>query len=190
MPRLMCIGLVLAVAASAHATTKYYVHVRGIDEAQGVRSEIVTEATKLFTDELKKHAELTLAWPEGLPADDPDALADALKKRHLKAFEVTLKILDVTRALKPPPPGKQYQVLSRGIKLSVFGDTLPEKKIAIGGDGESRATVEVGKHDDLDQKGKELLIDCARDAITQAVDMTVTKLKLADAPVRLTPKKH
>ncbi len=118
---------------------------------------------------------------------DPEALETALKQRKLRAFEVTLRILEVSRTLDPPPPGKQYSVLGRGIRLSVFGDTLPEKVMAIGGDGESRIASEVSRHADTAQtakEGKSLLLEAAKMAITQAVDMTVNKLALAAKPAR------
>ena len=42
----------------------------------------------------------------------------------------------------------------------------------------------------MEKEGKPLLMDAAKEAIHQAVDMTVNKLKLGDAPVKLkTPKK-
>jgi hypothetical protein len=177
--------IVFALAACAFSSTaiaqKYYVVVNGVDEATGVSSGISDEAKQLFIDELKRHDELTLEAPPGLPTE-PRALDAALKERKLRAFEVTLKIQSVKRSVDPPPPGKQYRVLVRGVKLSVFGDTLPEKVMAIGGDGEAEVGEEVGRNDDIDVKGKKLLIECAKTAIKQAVDMTITKLNLADKP--------
>ena len=73
--------------------------------------------------------------------------------------------------------------------MSVFGDTLPEKVMAIGGDGESSVGAEIGKNEDQDKLGKSLLIDASKEAIKQAVDMTVTKLNLAGKPAKLGGKK-
>jgi hypothetical protein len=176
-----------AAAAAATATGKYFVIVSGIDEAKGVTSGITPELKQLFADELKRHAEFILERPKDMPTD-PEQLVDWLKAHKLKAFEVSLKVLSVTRELKPPPPGKQYRVLVRGIKLSVFGDTLPEKVMAIGGDGESEVGAEVGRASDVDAEGKKLLLECAKVAVTQAVDMTVAKLNLADKPVKVKRK--
>jgi hypothetical protein len=175
-------------SASALADAKYFVVVRGVTEAEGVTSGIVPEAKQLFIDEIKRHPELTLDAPEGLPSE-PAAMSAELKKRKLRAFEMTLKILKVDRALKPPPPGKQYQVLERGIKLSVFGDTLPENVVAIGGDGDSIINAELGKQQDVEAEGKKLLIEATKEACKQAVDMTVTKLNLAGKPEKKKPKK-
>ena len=185
MIRAALLCLLLPSAALADAT-KFYVVIRGIDEAPGVSSGIVPELKRLFGDELRKHPELTLDAPPGLPPDsDPEALDTELKKRKIKALELTLKVLDVKRALDPPPPGKPFRVLIRGIKLSVFGDAIPEKVLALGGDGESSVMAEVSKNADLEKEGKPLLMDAAKEAIRQAVDMTVNKLKIGDAPVKL-----
>jgi hypothetical protein len=178
-------GRALARPAPAHGP-RYIVVVRGIEEVAGVKSQITDEAREMFIAELKKHPEFTLDWPSDLPPpSDPDALIAALRQRKLRAFEVTLRILEVSRTLDPPPAGKQYQVLGRGIRLSVFGDTIPEKVMAIGGDGESRIASEVSRRageTETDKEGKALLLDAAKMAITQAVDMTVSKLALAAKP--------
>jgi hypothetical protein len=181
----ICCGLQVAAAPSP----KYLVVVRGVEEPASQKSEIADEAKSLFVAELKKHPEFTLDWPSDLPdsATDPAGLDAALKKKKLRAFEVTLRILEVTRALEPPPPGKQYQVLTRGIRLSVFGDTLPDKVMAIGGDGESKIATEVSRQATEAQTAKEgrsLLVEAAKVAIAQAVDMTVSKLALAAKPAK------
>jgi hypothetical protein len=167
---------------------KFYVVVRGVDEADGVHSGIKDEALKLFTDELKKHPELTLEAPPGLPTE-PDALKSALKAKKMRALEVTLRILGVTEAVNPPPPGKQFRVLVRGIKLSVFGDTLPEKVLAIGGDGDAQVGVEIGNNANVEKEAKPALLDATKEAVRQAVEMTVTKLKMGDKPQKLSRKK-
>ena len=180
--------LALPQVAAADDSSKYYEEVRGVTEADGVSSGITDELKKLFEAELARHKEFTLERPAGLPTE-PEAMVAELKKRKLKAFQLVLKVLAVTRKVEPPPPGKQYQVLTRGIKLSVLGDTIPEKIMAIGGDGEAQIGAEVGKQQDLEVEGKKLLAEAAKDALKQAVDMTVTKLALAGKTVKLKKKK-
>jgi hypothetical protein len=182
---LMSLLLLLGLVSPAAATPlRYYVVVRGVDEAPGVHSGITSEAQKIFVDELRKHAELTLEPPPGLPAD-PEQLKDALKAKKLTAYELTLRILSITQQTNPPAPGKQYRTLVRGIKLSVIGDTLPEKVMAIGGNGDAQVGTEIAANANEDREGKSALLDAAKDAVRQAVDMTVNKLKLSDKP---TPK--
>jgi hypothetical protein len=185
----LTVAALLAVSP-AHAAGKYYLFITGVDESKGVESGVVPELKQLFTDELKKHPEFVLERPADMPPpDEQEKLYNWLKEHKLKAFEVTLKVLSVKRDLKDPPPGKQYRVLVRGVKLSVFGDTLPEKVMAIGGDGESEVGAEVGKNSNVDREGKQLLLECAKVAVTQAVDMTVAKLALTEKPEKSAAKK-
>ena len=179
----------LAPPVSAHEKAgRYFVRVRNVIEAPGVSSGFVEEAKQLFIEELKKHPAITLDWPADLP-EEPVALVQELRKRKLRAFEVSLKIQDAQKSIDPPPPGKQYRILTRGIKLSVFGDTLPDKVLAIGGDGESRVSTEIGKQADVEKEGKSLMTDCTKEAVRQAVEMTLNKLDLSDKPQKVGKKK-
>ncbi len=180
---------------AAAAAPRFYVVVRMVDEAAGVKSEILEEARKLFTAELGRHPELTLTPPPELGTGDagqlqgdPAAYKAALRAHKLSAVELTLRILAVERATEPPPAGKPFRVLKRGIRLSVFGSTLPDKIMAIGGDGDSEIASEISKAEDEANEGKKLLAEAAKIAITQAVDMTVTKLNLPP-PKTATKKK-
>src|SRR5262249_54281556 len=115
-----------------------------------------------------------------------------LQAKHEKALELTLRVLSVSQAVNPPPPGKQYRVLVRGIRLSGFGDTLPDRVLAIGGEGEAQGGAEIGARADLAKEGKPLLLDATKEAVRQAVEMTVAKLKMGDKKQKLskkTPKK-
>jgi hypothetical protein len=168
---------------------KYYVVVRGVDEADGVTSGIKDEALGLFNAELKKHAELTLEPPPGLPTE-PEALRAALKQKKLKAIELTLRILGVTQSVNPPAPGKKFRVLQRGIKLAVFGDTLPDKVLALGGDGDAQVGVEIDANASVDKEGKPALLDATREAMRQAVEMTVAKLRMGDKVPKLKKPKR
>jgi hypothetical protein len=177
-------ALVLLAGPSPATAAKYYVVVRGVDEAEGVHSGIKDEALGLFTAELKKHPELTLEPPPGLPTE-PEALKAALTQKKLRAIELTLRILGVTNAVNPPPPGKKFRVLLRGIKLAVIGDTIPDKVLALGGDGDAQVGVEIDANANVEKEGKPALLDATKEAMRQAVDMTVAKLKMGDKVPKL-----
>lgn len=180
--------LSVAIPAQAAPATKWLVVVQGVEDAEGVHSGVTDQARQIFVDELKKHPELTLEAPPGLPSE-PEALKKALVQQHLRALEVTLRILKVTSEVLPPPEGKRFRVLQRGIKLSVFGDSLPEKVLAIGGDGDATVGVEIAANANLEAEGKPALTDALKEAVRQAVDMTVTKLKLGDKPPKVKRRK-
>ena len=190
MRRLILALAVLSAAAPAFAAQKLYVVVRGVEDANGVTSGIKSEALAAFKAELAKRPELTTVAPAGLPSgDDPEALHDALVKRNIRALELTLRIMSVTQEVKPPADGKQFRQLVRGIKLSVFGDTIPDKVLSLGGDGESMVASEVSAGANLDKEGKPLLVDACKEAVKQAVDMTVAKLQMGDKKQKLPKKK-
>ena len=71
----------------------------------------------------------------------------------------------------------------------MFGDSLPDKVLAIGGDGESQVAAEIGANANLDKEGKPLLVDACKEAVKQAVDMTVAKLKVGDQRIKLKRKR-
>lgn len=184
--RRLIIAVALLAASPAFAANKFYVVVRGVEDASGKGADIKDEALKLFKDELARRPELTTIAPPGLPpSTDPEALHDALVKRGIKALELTLRIMAVTQEVKPPAAGKQYRQLVRGIKLSVFGDSIPDKVLSLGGDGESQVATEIGGNANLDREGKPLIVDATKEAVKQAVDMTVAKLSMGDKKQKL-----
>jgi hypothetical protein len=172
----MAASAALAPAATATPRTKYIVIMKAVQEAKGLKTGILDEARLAVLHEVDKHHELTLERPPDLPTD-PDALSAALRARHLQAIEVVLTIVAATRDLKPPAPGKRFRTLTRGIRLSITGSTIPEWLVALTGDGEAEIGAEVGPTDDLDKEGKAVLIDCAKTAIDQAMEEMVSKLR-------------
>jgi len=191
MPAMRRLILLVALCTASPAlAAKFYVVVRGVEDASGKGAEIKAEALQVFKAELASRPELTTVAPPGLPPDsDPEALHDALVKRGIKALELTLRIMSVTQEVKPPAPGKQYRQLVRSIKLSVFGDSIPDKVLSLGGDGESMVATEIGGNANLDKEGKPLLVDACKEAVKQAVDMTVAKLKMGDKKQKVPAKK-
>lgn len=168
----------LAHAKAAAPPDKYLVLVRDIVEAKGTTSGIVPEARQALLDEMKKYPELLLELPPDLPpATDHKAFTDALRARKKRAIEVVMTIVGVKRATVPPATGKRFQVLQRSITLSITGDTLPDRLVALSGDGEAEVAAEMGPRDDLDKEGKELLVEAAKTAVGQAVEQMMKKLR-------------
>ncbi len=170
------LAIVLLPIALAHAEPKYYVEVRSVIETEGVQSGIAHEALDHLRAELGKRPDITLESPVDKGAS-ADALRSALKQKKLRGIELSLKILAVEDGLDPPPPGKQYKVLTRGIKVSLFGNTIPDQTLSLGGDGESTIKIELGKRSDVEQERRALLLEASKAAMIQAVDMTLRKLE-------------
>ena len=176
LPLLMlALQLWLLPLAANGAEPRYYITIRDVQGPPGTGKDdpSVQAARKLFQEELGRHKEITLDGA-GLPAGGAPLLLE-LKRRHLKGYQLTLRLLSVTRSLNPPPKGKQYRVLERGVRLTVVGTTIPDDQLAVGGDGESTVQADVGAQVS-EKKAEEMLGDALRDAISQAVQQTIRKL--------------
>jgi hypothetical protein len=104
-----------------------------------------------------------------------EALAAELQRRKLQGFKVTLKLLTLTHELKPPRPGGRLKQLAVGTKVSVFGTTIKEEKLAFGGDGEATVEAEIVERR-LAEETAALNRDVLAQAVKQAVDQAVAKL--------------
>ena len=128
-----------------------------------------------------------------LPAD-PAQISAELKRRGLRGYEVTLRILRMDRQVKPPPPGKQFRLLEQIVKVSLIGTTFPGELLALGGEGESTVQIEIGSQIN-DVQEREVATDALQDAVNQAVANAIRKLQIGpmvppkDAPRRRPPAK-
>jgi len=179
----------IAPSRAAAERTKYLAIIRGLEEPKGTKSGILIEAREALLSEVDKHPELSLSLPSDLPMER-EALAAELRKRHLRAVEVSLNVLHVDRQLSPPAPGKRFSTLSRKIHLTITGTQLPDWMVALTGDGEAEVASEVGPRDDLDKEARSLLVDAARAAVAQAMDELVIKLRKGPPTPQVTKKHH
>lgn len=138
-----------------------------VDEKAGMM------ARDFLREALAKRPEVTLEL--SAPLDNPEAVKAEVKRRNLRAYELTLRVLRQERAVKPPPQGKTFRLLEQNIRLSLVGVTFPEKLLALGGDGESTVQIEVGNPINERQES-EVLTEALKDAIEQAVKQGMAKL--------------
>jgi hypothetical protein len=131
-------------------------------------------AREVLQKELAARPEFTCDL--GAPSDEA-ALVAELQRRKLTGFNVSLKLVDLKREPKPPRPGGRLPQLAVGVKLSVFGATIPEAKLAFGGDGEALVEAEVVERR-LPEETANLTRDALVQAVKQAVDQAVRKLAL------------
>jgi hypothetical protein len=146
----------------------------GSEAGKGVQDEKAAGMARDFLREaLAKRPEVTLDL--GVPLDNPVVVKAEVKRKNLKAYELTLRILRQERTVKPAPPGKKFHLLEQNVRLSLVGSTFPEKLLALGGDGESTVQIEVGNPINERQES-EVLSDALKDAIEQAVKQGMAKL--------------
>jgi hypothetical protein len=163
----------------------------GTPESIGLTKDAIAKmARENLIDALHKRTEVVLEL-DGVASDAPAArYAEELKRRKLKGYEVTLRILKLERSVKPPAPGGRFRLLERNVKLSLVGTIYPgDPMLALGGDGESTVQIEVGKQISENQE-RDVLGDVLKDAVDQAVTQALRKLQIGpmkppkDAPRR------
>jgi hypothetical protein len=164
-------------AVAAAAKPRYYFNVRDVNADVSVEAPTLAVARQVLHEELARRREFTSDVPG---ADDEAALVAELKRRKLQGFNVTMKLVSLSAEPKPPRPGGRLKQLAVGVKLSVFGATIPERKLAFGGDGEASVEAEI-----IEQRLAEEQAALTRDALVQAVklavDQAVRKLSLPRA---------
>jgi hypothetical protein len=144
--------------------------------AQPEAVSVVALARDNLLEALRKRPEVVLEL-NGIATDAPAAaVAAELKRRNLKGYEVTLRILRQDHSVRPPPAGRRFRLLEQNVKLALVGTLYPgEPTLALGGDGESTVQIEVGAQISENQQ-REVLVDALKDAVQQAVDQSLRKL--------------
>jgi hypothetical protein len=169
-----------AAAPPAAAAPKFFFQVQEVKAGPEVPAALKAYAAQAVKDELAKRPE----WESDIgppgkqgPGEDRSGLVGELKKRNLRGFDVTVRIESFKQELKDPRPGGRLKQLAVDAKLTVFGTTIPDAKLAFSGSGQSGIESEVADRTlakDSDEAGK----DALKDAIKQAVDQAVLKLSI------------
>jgi hypothetical protein len=179
-----------APALAAHAAAaKYYFRVGEVKAGPEVGDALKTYAGEALKAELASRPEWASNVGDGAVGSDPEALVAELKKRNLRGFSVVVRFEHLGKQLKEPSPGSRRKRGAIDVKLSVFGTTIPEEKLAFSGDGESAVEAEVSEKG-ADAETEALAKDAIKDAIKQAVDQAVMKLSLAKASAPMNESKR
>ncbi len=157
--------------AQAAKAPRFYFNVAEVRAETPADGEILTLARELLTKDLEGRPEFTNDVG-GVPGVE---LPAELARRKLLGWNVTMKLLSLTHEVKPPRTGRSLKQMAVGAKVSVFGTTIGEEKLAFGGDGEAILEAEVVERR-LAEEQKELDRDALAQAIKQAVDQAVGKL--------------
>jgi hypothetical protein len=171
---LLALGTAQAAAKPA-AKPRYYFAVGEVKSEVPLDEELRAAARDVLIKDLSARPEFT----QDLGGATPETLPEELRRRKLKGFNVTLKITAHDREPKPPKPGGRLKQLAVGVKVSVFGTTIPEAKLAFGGDGEATVEAEI-----IERRQAEEAAALSRDALVQAVKQAVDQAvgKLGETP--------
>jgi hypothetical protein len=183
--RILQAGLLLPLAAAPAAAAprakkpRFYFKIIEVNVGDLKEPDLAANARSLLEKDLGSRPEFT-ADAELDAISDEDAMGEALQKKGLRGFRVSLRIERLSKDLEPPRPGGRLKQLAVATRLSVFGTTFPGEKLAFGGDGEAVVEAEVVESR-LAAQTPPLVEDVLTQAIKQAVDQTVAKLSLPRA---------
>jgi hypothetical protein len=178
-------GLALVGSGSALAAgPKYYFQLHEVKAGPDIDPALKAYAGEALNAELASRPE----WASDVGAQG-DALVAALNRRKLRGFDVTVRIESLKKEVKDPSPGARHKRLGVGVRLTVFGTTIPEEKLAFSGDGEAGLESEVPEKR-MEAEGTSLARDAIKDAVKQAVDQAVMKLAIGkSAPLNESKRK-
>jgi hypothetical protein len=183
------LAIALAVVAGGEARAagpKYYFQIRDVKAGPEVDPVLKAYAAEALKADLASRPE----WASEIGVKGTDAVVAELKKRGLRGFDVTLRMESLKRDVKEPSPGARRKRLAVATRLTVFGITIPEAKLAFSGDGEAGTESEVSDRR-MEEEGLSLAKDAIKDAIKQAVDQAVLKLSLGQsAPMNESRRKR
>jgi hypothetical protein len=168
-------GAMLPASAQA-AAPKYFFQLREVKGGPEIDPSLKEYAGEALKADLAGRPE----WASDVQAPNPEALLAELNKRKLRGFNVTVRFEEVKKEVKPPKPGSRFNQLAVNVRLTVFGTTVVEEKLAFSGDGEAGLEAEVSEKR-VEKESMSLTRDAIKDAVKQAVDQAVLKLSVAQS---------
>lgn len=185
LPLLLAAAAVALAASPADAKPKkkYHFELEDVRAAKDVAADLAAEVTprvkaqteKLLGDNAQVVVTLTGA-PD--PATDAAGFQKYLAKHKIEgAYKVTVEITAATEELEPVEAKPNTQRIDVHLEVHMFGETMPTRKMGFYGDGSSTIKMEIGKK--LRPKDRDAAWDdAATEALTKAVDESLTKLSL------------
>ncbi len=172
------LALVTAGAAASARTAgpKFYFRVGEVKAGPEVDAGLKAYAGEALKADLAARPE----WASDVGTTDTEALVAELKRRNLRGFSVVVRLEHLQKDVKEPSPGARHKRVALDVKLSVFGTTIPEAKLAFSGDGESGVEAEVSDKG-MDAEVTSMFKDAIKDAVKQAVDQAVMKLSIGQS---------
>jgi hypothetical protein len=169
--------LLLAPAARAESGVKpkYYFKLTNI---QAQDKSIIPLASELLNEEVSSRPEFTTDIGT---AESEDAQIAEIRRQGMQGYQVSMRIENFKKEIKPPAPGKKDQQMAISVKLTIFGHTIPGQKMMFTGDGDASLMAEFSER--LKDKEEERFTRAAlASAIKQAVSTAVAKMTNAVLP--------
>jgi hypothetical protein len=161
---------------------KYHFTLAGVKAAEGVEGKLAADALRLLEAEVKKqfasHPQMVADLSAGPdPQADPKKFARWLKKKKIKgAYQVNVDLTLYIEETEAAPSGKEGDLrFVIRLELHMFGETIPERKMAFEGEGSATVKQDVGKK--VRDRDREFTIQSAIElAVAEAMDESFRKL--------------
>jgi hypothetical protein len=153
-----------APAAARRAPEQFYVELRGVDAVDNAPAILSVKAKQMFADIVAKHGNFV------------GDIAEA-RRRHLRAYAVTLKIGTFERSLAPnDKPGRGGQILTIAIEVSLIGTSIPGNVLSLSVSGGATIKAETGNRV-LPREEEAAADEALAGALKAALDDAATKLR-------------
>jgi hypothetical protein len=180
---LTTLAVVLGAGAGVSNAKKKETYVFKLDKLKlpkGAPAELASLVEKEVAAAIQSNEALSAELPEGCPAPD-DSFASqqrfkkCLKKKRMRAFNVTVQVTDFER-IEEPNDKKKGTLVGTKLSLRMFGETIPDRTMAFTGDGSANVRIEVGKK--VRERDREVADhDAIEMAIAEAVAASLNKLR-------------
>jgi hypothetical protein len=185
----LALSLLLATQAHARATVpgeraapSYFVVVGDVTEPDGSRGALGAEVRRMFVERLKQRPDVTLEAPTWLPTQRAEMIVE-LHRHGMRAYNASVKILSVKSELAPLPGDPTHGTLTLTARVSIYGHTLAEHALKIGGEGESSGSMPVAVAY-MDVARAQLSREVIDAALQEAMTQTATKIQIVAARER------
>jgi hypothetical protein len=151
------------------AKPKYYFKISNI---LSENKKIIPLAAELLKAEVATRPEFTTDIGT---AESEDAQIAEIRRQGMQGYQVSMRIEKLKKEIMPPAPGKRDQQMAISVKVTIFGHTIPGRKLLFTGDGDASLVGDFSER--LRNKEEERFSKTAlASAIKQAVSTAVAKL--------------
>jgi hypothetical protein len=132
---------------------------------------------QLFIELLKRRGDVLFETPPWW-SHDATAVKAELQRRDMRAYSASVRIQSLRQEVDPDGARRNLRV---AIDLAIFGHTLPDKVLKIGGEAAAETAVGVGEHADLERIKSQMLREVTEAALAKAIAATERKIELVAA---------
>jgi|GEM_PF-6214015 hypothetical protein len=171
---LPCFILGSLLSSSAQARPRFYAEPQTIKGLSAPDCDLdETALRQQLLKSLDARPEITTSFP-GTKPESPKKLKRLLRRKRLKGYAFSLRLVTCKHSVLPPEPGKTYKRLFTEVSVALEGETIPAGQMAIAGTGSAKVGVEISRLKATERK--QLYGEALEAALSQAVGQTIGKL--------------